>query len=227
MSIALDVKDAIIEAGVATTILRDSGNVTGNYIKYDLNAQVTKPFIREHFIELMLPSDYPAEVGEIIQVDVSGIKYMLMSTTPNMFENSVSYYSAVMYKTNVVVDVKRPSEDDWPTQTYHKVTEWTTVAADVNALLSDPLFGTDLETDQQIAFYDVFVGELYIASSVGIEVNDRIRIVSDEYYKVETVLRNRFNGVDVCKVVEDSRPACTTTTTTTTTSSSTTTTTAP
>jgi len=223
MGIATDVKEALIEVGDITTIIRDSGNVTGKYVKYDLNAQVTKPFIREYFLEITLPYDYPGVSGDIIQIDVTDLRYILMSRTPKTFENEIIYYSGVMYKCNAQADIKRPSEDDWSTQTYHRVTSWENVKSDVYSLIADPLFGTNIETDEELGVFGISKNEFYIPSSIGIRENDRVMISKDEYYRIRSVLKYRFDGVDVCTVDEDSRPACSTTTTTTTTSSTTTT----
>ena len=57
MSIGLDIKEVLSEVGNTITIVRTAGNVTGEYTMYKPNAQVTKPFIREFFLEGWLSYD--------------------------------------------------------------------------------------------------------------------------------------------------------------------------
>ena len=45
MTIGPDIAEAIDEVGTSFIIVRDSGNVTGEYLYFKPNAQVTKPFI--------------------------------------------------------------------------------------------------------------------------------------------------------------------------------------
>jgi len=51
MTIGPDIKEAIVEVGTRFVIERDSGDITGEYLNFKSNAQVTKPFIREFFLE--------------------------------------------------------------------------------------------------------------------------------------------------------------------------------
>ena len=98
-----------------------------------------------------------------------------------------------------------PTEEDWPTLTFHIFTVWSTVKDDVYALITDPLFGTDIETDEELGVFGIVKKEFYIPSSVGVMENDRVRISLNEYYRVRSVLGNRFDGIDVCILDEDNR----------------------
>jgi hypothetical protein len=84
------------------------------------------------------------------------------------------------------------------------------------------LYGHDLQTDIEIGYIGVEGHELYVQSSIGTKVGDRVRISAEEYFRVKAVKKRRFSAVDVCDLEEETRPW--TTTTTTTTSSTTTTT---
>jgi len=221
MTIGPDIKEAIVEVGSAATILRSAGNVTGEYLKYKLNSQVTKPFIQEFFLEVDIPYDTSIVVGDVVLINVISIRYLVMNLTAVMFENEVIKYAAVFYKCNVVVDLKRPVEDNWDdTQTYHRQTTWNTYSGNVNALITTPLYGHDLVTDEELGMLGLERHEMYVATSEGVEQLDRVRISAHEYYRVETVKKRRYAAVDVLEIGEDTRSVTTTSTTTSSSTSS-------
>ena len=221
MSIGPDIKEAIVEVGTKFTIVRDAGNITGEFLDYETNAQVTKPFIREFFLEAQLPYDSRVVAGDIIQFAITSENYFIMNVTPEMFENTMITYQAVLYKTNETVTIYRPSESRLG-QTYHVKTIWTPVEIDKPILITAPLFGIDLETDEQLGLIGLQVHEAFIPSNYDVRVLDRFLLSSGEYFRVEAIKKRRFEGMDVVDVGEDTRP----TTTTSTSTSSTTTTTA-
>jgi hypothetical protein len=221
MAIGSDIKEVLREVGNTITIKRDSGDITGEYTMYKPNAQVTKPFIREFFLEGWLSYDTQAVVGDIVEFPTTGDRYIVMNSSPVMLENIVWRYDAVFYKTNEVADILRPSEGNWPTATYHRSTDWTYVKRQVDLLITTPLYGAELESDQQLGQIGLEIHEMYVPTSIGVEALDRIRISSNIYYQVETVKPRRYNGVDVVELGEDSREQITTTSTTTTTTTTT------
>lgn len=227
MTIGPDIREVLDEVGTGYTILRDSGNILGEYTYSKTNSQATKPFIREFFLEAWLPYNTQAIGGDYIRFDVTGDIYMVMNSTPQIFENSIIKYDAVLYKCNVILDVLRPSEsDDWDAN-YQKLTSWQMIAARKYGLITTPLYGHDLATDEELGYLGLEVHELYFPVSFGIITLDRVRLTSLEYFRVETIKPRRYEGVDVYELGEDSRvaPSTTTTSTTTTSSSSSTTTT--
>lgn len=225
--IGLDIKEVLSEVGVSFTIIRDSGNVTGEYVMYSPNAQVTKPFIREFFLDARLAYDTACVVGDVIEFNTTGDRYLIMNRTPTLLEDEIYQYNTVLYKTNVVCDILRPSEGDWPTDTYHRRTIWTSLASSQDVLITTPLYGHELD-ESAFGPLQIEVHEMYVPASIGIRPLDRVRVSSSEYYRVTTVKPRRYDGVDVVELSEDQRPTTTSTTTTTTstsTSTSTTTTT--
>jgi|GEM_PF-968597 len=225
MSIGPDIKEVLKEVGTAYTIIRSGGNVTGESLDYELNVQVTKPFIQEFFLDAVLSYDTEAITGDVLEFNISGSRYLVMNKTPEAFENAVISYAVVLYKSNVNIEALRPSESDWHRHTFQKVTIWTSIGS-TDALLTTPLFGNVLDTDEEIGMIGLQNREMYVPSSLGIRELDRIWIDSSEYYLVESVKKRRYPGVDVLELGNDTRPL-TVTTTTTTTSTTTTTTTPP
>ncbi len=219
MTIGPDIKEVLSEVGVKYLIVRDSGNVTGEYLTYKPNAQVTKPFIREYFLEAALSYATKAIAGDIIQFVVTEDCYIIMNSTPALFENAVIKYETVLYKTNVLIDVLRPSNVR-NTNTLQMRTVWTPIKTQARALISVPMFGIDLDTNEELGLIGVGNYELYVPSSYGVQVLDRIRISSSEFYRVETVKSRRYKNVVVLDIGEDVGPSTSTTTTTTSSTSS-------
>lgn len=223
MTVGPDIKEVLQDVGVKIKIHTISRFYTGEYIKYQPNSQVTKPFIREFFLDGSAAYDTNMEAGHVVEVLETGVKYLVMNKTPRMLENAVYQYDIVLYKCNVTIDIERPIEIR-SSQTYKTRTSWQKVYAGKPALLTTPLFGVTMETDNEVGLLRIDKGELYVPSSYGVQRLDRIRLTGTrEYYRVEAIQGRRFENIDLVDVGEDVRPG--TTTTTTTTSSSTTTTT--
>ena len=201
MTIGPDIKEVILEVGDPITILRDAGNVTGEYVKLTLNAQVTKPFIREFFMEGWFSYDSVSVAGDWIQLS-DGRVFIIMNRTPKMFEGVVIRFNSVLYKTNAVATIQRQSvtREDYTSQS-----DWTTVKASAPILLTEALYGNSLDIDEELGQIGMSENDLYIPSSVGIKPMDRVYISADEYYKVEAVRKRRFDSVDLATIGEDNR----------------------
>jgi len=204
MTIGPDIKEVIEEVGVAITLLRGSGDITGEWLDFEPNSQVTKPFIREYFLEAMMANDTVAIVGDGIKFNVPGDIYLLMNKTPEMFENSIINQGAVLYKCNVSGELLRASGEVWSSD-YHKVTEWKSISSGEYGLQTEPLFGHTLETDEEIGLLGLERHELYVPRRIGVQVGDRWEPFSGEYYRVESIKHRRFGGVDVVELGEDHR----------------------
>lgn len=215
MTVGEDIKEVYQDVGSAFTIIRPTRTIRGEYLKYNPNSQVTKPFIREFFLEANLQYDTSAVPGDVLEVTVPRNRYMLMNRTPYMVENEVILYSCVLYKTNVKINIERPTEER-DSASYLMRTTWEMIKQNVDALLTEPMFGITLETDEALGLLGIDRGELYVPASYGIQKLDRLRIYgTNEYYRVEAVKKRRYEDVDVVDIGEDTRPVSTTTTTTT------------
>lgn len=223
MTIGPDIEEVLEEVGTSFKILYDSGAVEGGFLDFEPNSQVTKPFIREFFLEAMLSYNTSVVSGDVIQFDTTQDCYMVMNFTPSLFENTVINFDAVLYKTNVHIDLYRPTVVSQAN--YHDRTVWTLVKANVKALMTSPLYGSSLDEDRELGALGLQMQELYIPMSVGIQTFDKMIIrETGEHWKVDSIKARRFLAISVAELGEDTREW---TTTTTTTSSSTTTTTAP
>ena len=206
MTIGPDIKEVLSEVGSAFTIKRDSGDITGEYLDFTPNTQVTKPFIREFFLEAMLSYDTDVISGDIITINVPAQPYLVMNLTPDMFENEIIKRDGVIYKCNVSGELLRFSgEADWSDSTMHKLEHLQLVRADCYALLTSPEFGGELDKDEDIGYLNMEEQELYVPSSYGLQEMDRYQPVSGEYYMVTAVKKRRYPNVDVALLSEDTR----------------------
>lgn len=217
MSIGPEIKEVLQEVGATYTILREGGNITGEKTYYKTNSQVTKPFIREFFLEAWFQYDTQAVGGDYIQFSTTGDIFIVMNSTPYLFENTAIRYDVVLYKCNVLVDIVRPEEPDGWDSDYRKLTTWRYIGEQKPALITTPLYGHDLATDEELGYLGLEVHEMYAPVNLGIRTLDRIRLTSTEYFRVETIKPRRYKDVNVFELGEDTRVAQSTTTTTTTT----------
>lgn len=219
MTIGPDIKEALVEVGQAVVITdRLSVAHSGEYLYYKPNSQATKPFIREFFLEAWLSYDTVALSGDLIQFVTTTTRYMLMNLTPFMFENTVIRWDGVLYKCNVEAVLQRPRE---VRENYFTRTVWDTVSASMWCLITASLYGNQLDNKSDFGQFGLEGHELYARDIFGIQVNDRIKVSSDLYYKVETIKRRQYDGVTLYGLGEDTRAYTTTTTTSTSTTTTT------
>jgi len=203
MSISLDIKLVLQEIGTSFNVKRDSGDVSGGYLDYEMNRQVTKPFIREFFIEATFQHDSVAANGDVIEFS-DGRRYLVMNDSPENFENELISRETVLYMCNVSGELLRASGEVWDTN-YRRGTSWEAVHSSCYAVLTSRLFGTDLQQDEELAQIGIESQVLYLPSSLGARSLDRYQPASGEYYKVEQVIHRYFPAVDVCYLAEDTR----------------------
>ena len=204
-----DIKAAYIDVGTAYSAARKgpgtSGELETGHLDFILNRQVTKPFIREYFIEASLPYDTETVVGDVIEFTADGRKFLLMNLTPDMFENQVYEYQSVLYKCNVLAGkLERSSGEIWDSN-YRKVPNWVEIDDNIEALQAESLYGHSLESDIELGQLGLEKFELYLPATYGVQVKDRWTPVSGEWYMVTTVKKRRFDGVDVAELREDRR----------------------
>jgi len=204
MTIGDDLKSTFGEVGSSFTVIRAGGNVIGQYLDYDLNAQVTKPFIREYFLEASIGYDADIVAGDVIEIDVLEKNYLIMNMTSQVFENEVISKEAVLYKCNVSGELLRFSGEGWDSSYRHRQ-QWDTVKSDAYGLLTEKLFGTDLTQDEQLGQMGLEASILYLPSNYGAKPLDRYEYVSGEFLKIQVVEKRKFDNIDSCQIAEDTR----------------------
>ena len=206
MGIGDDIKDVLSETASSYLIIRDAGNISGEYGDLSFSSQVTKPITIESFRRAVMAYDSQAVVGDVLEFESEDQRYLLMNKAYEQFENSKIAIEGVLYKCNVSSgELLRPSGEVWPTDTYHKETQWETIKSNCDAMQVAALYGNSLEEEEELALLGMRKDELYIPHSIGIQALYRFQPVSGEYYQVSTVESRRFPGVDVAVLTEDHR----------------------
>jgi len=208
MSVGDDIKEAIADVGSTYTIVRDAGNISGEYGLLEFSSQVTKPLTIESFRRSTVGYDTQAVTGDVVEFDIIGERFLVTNMLPELFENAVVQKEAVLYKCNVSSgELMRPSGETWddPMNQYHKETAWEVIKDNCDAMQVAALYGNDLETENELALLGLQKDEVLLPHSVGAQVMDRWQPYSGEYYMVATIETRRYPDVDVLIVEEDRR----------------------
>jgi len=204
MSIQYDIADVLAEVGLSFTIERVGVPIPDvvEYLTYTPNSQVTKPFIREHFLEVAFESETQVVAGDIITFVASDDSYLVMNNSPDFFEDEVIRYLAVLYKTNVLVDMLRPQNT---TVNYHTSHSFVSRHTAQKALIYAPLFG-NVGDITDIGMYSQEKNELYIPNAYGLRMGDRIVLQeTDEVFAVTACIPRRYPNICFAMLSEDTR----------------------
>jgi hypothetical protein len=205
MSIQYDIADVLEEVGLSFTVERLGVVIeeVTEYLTYTPNSQVTKPFIREHFLEVAFKSSTVVQTGDVITFVQSGDSYLVVNNTPDFFEDEIIRYLAVLYKTNVLVDILRPQNT---TVNYHTSFSFTTLFSAQKVLIYAPMFGNASEVDADIGIFTQSKQELYLPVGYGVRVGDRISIpATSEYYTIAVTIPRRYPNICYAELAEDTR----------------------
>jgi len=206
MSIGPDIKEAIWDVGTSYTILLPTPVTASEKLVYKGNAQATKPFIREFFLEATLAYDTLVTPGAIIRATTPAIPYLVMNKTPSIFEDEVIEYKTVLYKCNVSGELSRISGESSWNDNYEKSTAFQVVRANAYALQTEVLAGSGIHVDQEIGAISTDRQDLYVPSYYGIQELDRYQPVSgEEYYMIKAVKKRLYDNIDVAELVTDTR----------------------
>ena len=196
-----DYKEVIAEIGEAVIIVRKSGNISGEFIKAQDNAQVTKPFIREFFLEADFTYDTQILAGDVLQLTDSR-KYLVMNSTPRTFEGSIFKKTAMLYKCNTAGGLYRPTTRriDGKAKTF-----WSEIANPCHALLTESFYGHELDAGEAVGPVSKLAMDCYMPHTVGAQKGDRLRVSPTESYQIESIMTRRFDSVDLILLGEDTR----------------------
>lgn len=205
MSIQRDIADVIAEVGISFSIERLGVAIPNvkEYMTYTSNAQVTKPFVKEHFLEVAFISSTAVVPGDVVTLTSTSDSFLVMNSLPEFFEDEVIKYSGVLYKTNVVLNILRAQNT---TVGYDTTFSFVEQHADVKALMYAPLFGNTDKIDEEVGTYSLDKNELYIPVGYGLKEMDRIHLTcTNENQQVDVIIPRRFPAINVCQLSEDTR----------------------
>ena len=207
MSIGPDLAEVYAEVGTLIKILKPDGTeVLGEYLDVDINRQVTKPFIREFFMEAAFSYTTAVVGGDVVEFIVDGRKFLVMNLTAEVFENQIINNNAVLYKCNEVATIKRLIKGGW-NDDYVQERVWPNVIVGVPILLTERFFGTGLGAvePQDFMEYDILDNQMYISEYYGVKPLDRVWLSDTEFFQVDFVEKRKFEGVWSCVLSEDTR----------------------
>jgi len=193
----------VLTYGVAITIIRPSGNITGEYALIKTNKQVTKPFIREFFQEATLAHDTAVVPGDVIWAS-DGRFLLVMNKTPKVMENAVYQHDCVLYKANVAGTIKRPSQGPRSAD-YTTPTVWTDIKTQAHGLMTESLYGNELDDDEAVGDIVRAAQDLYAPAAYGLAVGDQYWLSATEYYRVEHIKTRRYDNVVIAVLGNDTR----------------------
>jgi len=200
-----DLNEVHEEVGTSFTILRDAGEISGEYCIMKKNAQVTKPFTREFFMEGKFNWDSGLVAGDVVRAS-DGRHFILMNETPAMYQDEAIEQLGVLYKCNVSGELQRISGEAGYDDEYNSTASFVTIKESCYGLLTESLYGHDVETDEEIALLGLENHEFYTPHSMGVQRFDRLIPVSGEdSLMVESVKTRKYDSVDVVTLSLDRR----------------------
>ena len=204
MSFGPDIEELLDDIGTSYTIIRDSGNITGEKLLAKVHRQVTKPFIREFFTEATLSYNSVTVGGDIIRFD-DGTNHLIVNNSKRNFENTAFDRQAVLYKCNVSGQLQRLSGTAWDND-YQTNQEFATVNSQVYGLLTEELYGNVVDEDNPVGQVSEFSLSFFVPASIDIQELDRyIPVSGEQAYKIEDIDKRIFNGVWVAHCEKDTR----------------------
>lgn len=201
--IGFDIADVLDELGMTIEIQERVPFITEK-VDYDSNTQMTKPFNAEHFLMMMFTHETQIVPGDLIYSLAQKVHYRVMNSFPEVFEDTIIYKQGIVYKCNDVVTVYRPVEKRDP-KTLRMGVTWDPVHSDIHCLVTDKLYGSELNTEMAFVQLDLRSRILYFPKKFEIQQKDRIIPASGRPYEVSNVETNTFPGMNVVYLEEDTR----------------------
>lgn len=204
MTIATDLKEVLQDVGTEIRVIKPDGKVfKGEHIDLESSTAVNS-FVRAFYLEGTLTADSVAVAGDIIEMVVTGHKYLVATKVPEIFENAVTSFNATLYRCNVTLDILRLAAGSAWDANYQLVNGWQPVKTGIPALLTDDA-GTEIDADRDVGKLGIFDNVLYISAFTGIKTADRVFVSEDEYYMVREIRKRKYEDVWVCTLSEDTR----------------------
>ena len=201
--IGYDIADVLDELGMCVEIQERVRPIIEK-VDYDSNSQMTKPFNAEHFLMMMFTHASQIVAGDLLYAVAQNVHYRVMNCFPEIFEDTVIYKQGIVYKCNEVVSVYRPEETRDP-KTLRMVTGWRPIHAGVRSLVTDKLYGSELNTEMSFIQLDLRSRILYFPKKFEVLQKDRVMVMGGKPYEVTNIETNTFPGMNVIYLEEDTR----------------------
>jgi hypothetical protein len=203
VSVGSDLKKAFQKVGVSYTIKRRSGDISGEYLIYDIPISTRNAFDREVTLDATLSYDSVVIEGDVIELS-DGRKTLVAHKTPDVFQDVAAVQEAILFKCNITNGIIMRESGERNLQTYQKEPSWETIYSGENAVLVE-VNGNQLSDREELGLVSVSRLELYLPSGEGLRVLDRFQAFSGEYYKVDALKKHEYPNITVAEVSEDTR----------------------
>ena len=201
--IGYDIADVLDELGMCVEIQERVRPIIEK-VDYDSNSQMTKPFNAEHFLMMMFTHASQIVAGDLLYAVAQNVHYRVMNCFPEIFEDTVIYKQGIVYKCNEVVSVYRPEEVRDP-KTLRMQTGWRPIHTSVRSLVTDKLYGSELNTEMAFIQLDLRSRILYFPKKFEVLQKDRVMVMGGKPYEVTNIETNTFPGMNVIYLEEDTR----------------------
>jgi hypothetical protein len=201
--IGYDIADVLDELGMCVEIQERVRPIIEK-VDYDSNSQMTKPFNAEHFLMMMFTHASQIVAGDLLYAIAQNVHYRVMNCFPEIFEDTVIYKQGIVYKCNEVVSVYRPEEVRDP-KTLRMQTGWIPIHVSVHSLVTDKLYGSELNTEMSFIQLDLRSRILYFPKKFEVLQKDRVVVMGGTSYEVTNIETNTFPGMNVIYLEEDTR----------------------
>lgn len=201
--IGYDIADVLDELGMCVEIQERVRPIIEK-VDYDSNSQMTKPFNAEHFLMMMFTNTSQIVAGDLLYAVAQNIHYRVMNCFPEIFEDTVIYKQGIVYKCNEVISVYRPEEVRDP-KTLRMQTGWRPIHTSVRSLVTDKLYGSELNTEMSFIQLDLRSRILYFPKKFEVLQKDRVVVMGGTSYEVTNIETNTFPGMNVIYLEEDTR----------------------
>ena len=213
MGIGPDIADVLDELGTLVTIIKHDGSGnTQEYIDYEVKIEANSPFLTQYMVDCTLRYNTVAVPGDIIRFDDDDTYYILTAGNKTRFEQSVVTVEGILYRCNMIVDVKRLGTASRDSD-YNLVQNWIDVVIDEPVLLTGSIEYYPMD-DRDYAKISTTEDNLHISGNIGLRVGDRIERqdgidsssgVTPQRWEVKGIAKYRLNNVSIVRVAEDTR----------------------
>lgn len=203
MSIGDDIKSVFAELAEEIQVYNHvSGEVTSTeFVDFERDWQPRSAFESEHIISATFPYDTAATVGDRIDFQTTGSKYLLATSAPNIFERNVISKNTILYKCNNQVVIKRKSEEPTRNSNYELVHDWNEIHSGEHVLYTGRLAYQETINTDQFARVTKRSKRLYASMDLDVQPKDCV-YVDNEIFEVELVEKNHYPGLSICSLLD-------------------------
>jgi len=214
MTLGVDLAEVFEDVGTEVSIFNYATKETvTEFVDFRIHTD-SEYLLRDEFMsECSFKYNTVAEEGNILTVNVSSRPYIILAMNDEIFENTIITKEGILYRCNVVVDIKRQI-GEVRNEDYELVPEWDTMYTGIRCLFAGSTYDSSV-TGKSYARFRSGTDKLFISKSIDIREDDRLLVtdiletrgspITAESYHVLIKEDFRMPGVFVCDLESDTR----------------------